>query len=230
MFVQAALTNPYQILLSTIVRDSGMRVYKTVSERMRQIEKALDELKDSKVISEWKSDPQKEKNKILDVLYSLYMSDEFVADAKKANKFTNMRLGSPESEVEVYDVDELRREMELPIYRLSKTVINNLIGNIGNKEDFDKVSNGLEAAKQYLQTKKIENPAAAVRNAIKEGWLPKKKKEDDLLQQTTDMKIIDGERDCTKLARKEAQENRMWQHIRKKLETEFKVENWEMWL
>jgi hypothetical protein len=42
---------------------------------------------------------------------------------------------------------------------LSKTVINNLIGNIGNKEDFDKVSNGLEAAKQYLQTKKIENPA-----------------------------------------------------------------------
>jgi hypothetical protein len=127
MFVQAALTNPYQILLSTIVRDSGMRVYKTVSERMRQIEKALNELKDNKVISEWKSDPQKEKNKILDVLYSLYMSDEFVADAKKANKFTNMRLESPESEAEVYDVDELRREMELQIYHLSKTVINNLI-------------------------------------------------------------------------------------------------------
>lgn len=230
MFVQATLVNPYQILLSTIVRDSGMRVYKTVSERMRQIEKALNELKDNKVISEWKSDPQKEKNKILDVLYSLYMSDEFVADAKKANKFTNMRLESPDSEVEVYDVDELRREMELPIYRLSKTVINNLIGNIGNKEDFDKVSNSLEAAKQYLQTKKIENPAAAVRQSIKEGWLPKKKKDDDLLQQTTDMKIVDVERESKKLARKEAQENPIWPKIRKKLETEFKGENWDKWL
>jgi len=230
MFVQATLVNPYQILLSTIVRDSGMRVYKTVSERMRQIEKALNELKDNKVISEWKSNPQKEKNKILDVLYSLYMSDEFVADAKKANKFTNMRLGSPESEVEVYDVDELRREMELPIYLLSKTVINNLIGNIGNKEDFDKVSVGLEAAKQYLQTKKVENPAAAVRKAIREGWIPPKKKEDDLLQQTIDMKIIDSEKESKKLARKEAQENPVWPKIRKKLETDFGAENWDKWL
>ncbi len=230
MFVQAALTNPYQILLSTIVRDSGMRVYKTVSERMRQIEKALDELKENKVISEWKSDLQKEKNKILDVLYSLYMSDEFVADAKKANKFTNMRLESPESEVEVYDVDELRREMELPIYRLSKTVINNLIANIGNKEDFDKVSNGLEAAKQYLQTKKIENPAAAVRNAIKEGWLPKKKKDEDLFQQNADIKIIEGAKQAKKLVLKEAQANPIWPKIRKKLESEFDAENWDKWL
>jgi hypothetical protein len=231
MFVQAALTNPYQILLSTIVRDSGMRVYKTVSERMRQIEKALDELKENKVISEWKSDLQKEKNKILDVLYSLYMSDEFVADAKKANKFTNMRLESPESEAEVYDVDELRREMELPIYRLSKTVINNLIANIGNKEDFDKVSNGLEAAKQYLQTKKIENPAAAVRNAIKEGWLPKKKKEeDDLLKQSADMKIIESDKKSRELARKESQENPIWLKIRAKLEAEFDEDNWDKWL
>ena len=230
MFVQATLVNPYQILLSTIIRDSGMRVYKTVSERMRQIEKALNELKDNKVISEWKSDPQREKNKILDVLYSLYMSDEFVADAKKANKFTNMRLESPDSEAEVYDVDELRREMELPIYGLSKTVINNLIGNIGNKEDFDKVSVGLEAAKQYLQTKKVENPAAAVRKSIREGWIPPKKKEDDLLKQTADMKIIDGERESKKLARKESQENPIWPKIRKKLETEFKGENWDKWL
>lgn len=230
MFVQAALTNPYQILLSTIVRDSGMRVYKTVSERMRQIEKALNELKENKVISEWKSDLQKEKNKILDVLYSLYMSDEFIADAKKANKFTNMRLQSPESEVEIYDVDELRREMELPLYRLSKTVINNLIGNIGNKEDFDKVSNGLEAAKQYLQTKKIENPAAVVRNAIKEGWLPKKKKEEDLFDQNAGTKIIQGEKQSKKIISKDSQENPIWLKIRKKFKTEFDVENWEKWL
>lgn len=230
MFVQATLTNPYQILLSTIVRDSGMRVYKTVSERKRQIERALNELKESKIISEWKSDLQKEKNKILDVLYSLYMSNEFVADAKKANKFTNMRLESPELEAEVYDVDELRREMELPIYRLSKTIINNLIGNIGNKEDFDKVSNGLEAAKQYFQTKKIENPAAAVRNAIKEGWLPKKKNTDDLPKQATDMKVIEAENQNKKLAHKEARESPIWPKIRKKFETEFKGEGWDKWL
>jgi hypothetical protein len=232
MFVQAALSNPYQILLSTIVRDSGMKVYKTISERIRQIEKALDELKKSRVISEWKSDIQKDKNKILDVLYSLYMSDEFVADAKKANKFTNMRLSSSsEIKPDFYNVDELREEMESPIYCLSKTVINNLVENIRNKEDFDKVSNGLEAAKQYLQTKKIDNPAAVVRKAIKEGWIVKPSKEYDLFLNKsnnilkTDKTRSQKDEESLKLL----QQDPIFLKIKKELKNKLNKEDQEKW-
>ncbi|NBV07287.1 MAG: hypothetical protein EBS06_08675 [Proteobacteria bacterium] len=231
IFTQAAPTNPYPILLSTIVRDSGMKEYKTVSERIRQIEKALEELRTNKVISKWVANPKKEKNRILDMAYLLYMSDEFVSDAIKANQFTNKRLGSGDSEVEVYDVDELRREMEKPIYRLSKTVINNLIENISNKWEFDKVSNGLEAVRQYLQTKKVENPAAAVRKAIKEGWVPpKKEKEDDLVARAIDAKTIEHEKQSKKLAQREIQESSIWLEIRKKIKSEFNSEDWNTWL
>jgi len=228
-FTQAEITNPYKILLSTIVRDSGMRVYKTISERIRQVEKALDELKDNNVISEWQSNHKKENNKIIDVLYLLYMSDGFIADAKKASTFTNMRLDSDEEMVEQGDIDELRKEIEKPIYRLSKTVINNLIENINSKEEFDKILNALEAVKQYLQTKKIENPAAAVRNAIKEGWLPKKKDE-DLFQHAADLKLVKDDEERKVLDRTKAQNSPVWAKFKNSLKTEFDKETWDMWL
>lgn len=177
MFVQATPTNPYSILLSTIVRDSGMKSYKTTSEIIRQVEKALNQLKEFKVVSKWEKQPHKEKNKILDVLYSLYMSDKFVADAKKANRFTNMRLESDaDIEDDNYSLDNLRDKLENQKYSLSKTVINNLIAGIKNRRDYEQISNGFDAAVQYIEDKKIENTAAVIRKAIKEGWIPSKKK------------------------------------------------------
>ena len=227
MFIQADLKNPYKILLSTIVRDSGMKIYKTISERIRQIEKALNELKNSKVIAKWESEIQKDKNKILDVLYCLFTSDEFVADAKKANKVTNMRLEVSDSESKTYDIDLLRQEMEKPVYRLSKTVINNLIANITDQEEFNNISHGLEAAKQYLQTKKIDNPAAVVRKAIKEGWLPKKTKESDLFSSGHDTEAAENEEQSKKLAHKKLQHDPIWLKIRERIKSEFDNKNWD---
>ena len=159
------------------------------------------------------------------------MSNEFVADAKKANKVTNMRLQGNDPEVEIYDIDELRKEMEKPIYRLSKTVINNLIENISNKKEFDNVSTGLEAAKQYIQTSKVDNPAAAVRKAIKQGWLPPtKEKEGDLFSSGSNMKEIESEKQKKKQFQQELQGNPIWLKIREKIKSEFATKEWHDWL
>jgi len=51
------------------------------------------------------------------------MSESFVFDTKKANRLTNQRL---ENEIEgsSFNIDELRSEIEKPIYGLTKTIVN----------------------------------------------------------------------------------------------------------
>ncbi len=174
MFSQATINNPYQIKLSTIVRDSGMKSYKTISERARQIEKALEELTENKIIFRFDSNPDKEKNKILDVLYSLYVTEEFVADAKKANKVANLRLSGSEGIKEALDLERLRNEIEKPIYGLSKTFINNLLEKIITTKEYDEISDSLLAAKEWIEkcvaNRKDVNKGATTKSAIKEGW------------------------------------------------------------
>lgn len=244
MFVQATLANPYTILLSTIIRDSGMKSYKTISERIRQVEKALDELKDNNVIAKWDVEKIKEKNKILDAKYFLYMSDKFVADAKKANSITNMRLedSQQDSEDEVYNLEDLRSRLENSEYGLSKTVINNLIENINNRQAYDRVEKGFEAAIDYIN-KKIEknqsfdNPAAAIVKAIKENWNPPKKQKESSSSSNVFLdkvsakpyKII-GEGDEDKLKKiKDNESNKTWKAIKKELKKELKKEDWQTW-
>lgn len=235
IFTQAALTKPFNILLSTIVRDSGMKSYKTISERMRQVSKALNELKNNDVLSDWKvsTDNYKQKNKILDALYLLYVSESFVDDAKKATKFTNMRLVHGDFENnESYDEDALREELEHPIYRLSKTVINGIIAKISNIDDFNRVSRNLAAAKNYIVKKKIDNPAAAVQKAIREDWLPPKE-EDMILDEVKKIEIKNLEQkerqQTNEEDRKKLQEDPSWIKVRKKIKQEYGEKEWNKW-
>lgn len=232
IFTQAAPTNPYGILLSTIVRDSGMKVYKTISERIRQVERSLKELEDNKLISKWEADVRKEKNKILDVYYLIYMSKEFIDDAKRASWFTNRLDNDHQLEDKTYDIYELREEIEDPIYSLSKTVINNIIENINTKEDFNQVSNALEAVKKYIKSKKISNPAAAVKKAIKEGWIVPQKtvKEQDLFSDSNSEQGDSNNMKVLTPVKKESQDNPTWLKIRKAIQSEFDKEDWEKWL
>ena len=88
VFTQATERNPYTIKLSTIVTNSGMKSYKNISDTIKQVTKALDELIKCQTVANYKMDVQKEKNKILDVLFSLFMSEQFVTDITKANKLS----------------------------------------------------------------------------------------------------------------------------------------------
>lgn len=235
IFTQAALTKPYNILLSTVVRDSGMKNYKTISERMRQVDKALNELKNNDVLSDWKVDTSgyKQKNKILDALYLLYVSETFVADAKKATKFTNIRLENSEEEDEEFDIDVLRKELESSVYRLSKTIINGIISKISTKEDFDRILGNLAAAKDYINKKDINNPAAVVKKSIQEDWVPSDTgdlfdKPDNSVQKSTEE--ISKEKEEKQKARKLLQSNSIWVKIKHRMEKEFDQETRKKWL
>ena len=235
MFLQATITNPYEIKLSTIVRDSGMKEYKTISERARQVEKSLNELMKPEVniISKWKKAIENEKNKILDVKYSLYMSESFVSDTKKANRLTNDRLDN-EIEVASYNIDELRIEIEKPIYGLTKTIINSTLNKIKNKNDFDNVASSLEAVKEYIEIKKQKKEEviniAITKIALRENWKPKNKfKQKDLFEDKGEKILIKSP--AEKLEEYQKLKNdpiiiNIFSHLEKK----FAGDEWNKWL
>ena len=239
LFSQATVNNPYRIKLSTIIRDSGMKEYKTIYDRRRQVEKALNELKKFNVISEWVAELDKEKNKILDVLYSLSMSEEFVADAKKANKITNLKLENGNEEKGVFDLELLRKEIERSIYGYTKTMINNFLLKIHTKDEYDVAVAALEAAKQYIMLKKSKgeqiNAAAITKSAIRDGWVPKVDVEEfGATKSPTDTKkelenLEDKKRKVGEM-HKSLQTDPMWVEIRSKIQSKFVGEPWDKWL
>ena len=240
LFSQADINNPYRIKLSTIVRDSGMKAYKTISERRRQVEKALDELQKHRMIMSWSPEPDREKNKILDVLYSILMSEEFVADAKKANKLTNLRLENNSDEKEAFDVETLRKEIESPIYSFTKTMINNCLSKINTKEQYDKITKALEAAKEYMQDLKQKKPdqpinrAAITKSAITQGWNPKGDSAQEELILVVEKSPEEIEKKNKEIENKIKshellQKNSDWLKIQKRIKQKLGDENWEKW-
>jgi hypothetical protein len=235
MFLQATITNPYEIKLSTIVRDSGMKEYKTISERARQVEKSLNELMKPEVniISKWKKAIENEKNKILDVKYSLYMSESFVSDTKKANRLTNDRLDN-EIEVASYNIDELRIEIEKPIYGLTKTIINSTLNKIKNKNDFDNVVSSLEAVKEYIEIKKQKKEEviniAITKIALRENWKPKNKfKQKDLFEDKGEKILIKSPAEKLEEYQK-LKNDPIIINIFSHLERKFAGDEWNKWL
>lgn len=85
-YVQASMLHPYSISLSTILRDSGAYQAPRGSNRPREVETALDELKAKQVVMEWKKTEKRgARNKIIDITYTLYPDFSFVDEVKKAN-------------------------------------------------------------------------------------------------------------------------------------------------
>ena len=79
--------NHYDLLMSTIIRDSGLANSKRTNDNIKVIECALKELIAMEVIYEFDKDVRRgQRNKINDILYVLHPTREFVDEMKKANK------------------------------------------------------------------------------------------------------------------------------------------------
>jgi hypothetical protein len=86
-FTNAELLRPYHLLLSTIVRDSGLVNSQRANDRVRVVERALAELQGKGVLYGFEKEERRGKrNKLLDILYTLRPSMEFVSEMKRANK------------------------------------------------------------------------------------------------------------------------------------------------
>ena len=87
-YTQASLTQPYHIMLSTIIRDFGLAEYDRPSLNFRQAVKALEEMKSKNIIIGYqieKSHDVKSRNKLIDAKFIISPHPFFAGEIKKAN-------------------------------------------------------------------------------------------------------------------------------------------------
>jgi hypothetical protein len=184
-FIQASASNPYTIKLTTVVRDSGMNQSQRLSDASKQVTKSLNELVQKKVFLKYDFDrilDVQKKNKLADIVYSIWLSDSFCKDVKKAN-YRNQLIDDKEEQGELLDFhNELEKEMQNEIFKLSSSSIKSMLKNVTDKEDFESTMLALAAAKEVIEeytAKNIKhNAVALVKVALKEKWFPKFQEEE----------------------------------------------------
>ena len=87
-FIQASTSTSYDVKLSTIVINSGMKAYKQITSTREQIIKSLEELTKDEVVGKYTFTNLKEgqrKNQITDVMFFISPHASFIQDVVKAN-------------------------------------------------------------------------------------------------------------------------------------------------
>jgi hypothetical protein len=87
-YTQASLTDPYHLLLTTMIRDFGLTKQTQLRNNQIEVEKALQEMKEKNVVINFQSDKVIEnaaRTRLIDVKFSIQPHPFFVSDIKKAN-------------------------------------------------------------------------------------------------------------------------------------------------
>ena len=88
-YPQASFSNPYHIMLSTIIRDFGLTEYAQLRDNLRDVQTALDEMKEKEIIMSYqiqKTLDSKRRNKLVDAKFVLTPDARFISEIIKANK------------------------------------------------------------------------------------------------------------------------------------------------
>jgi hypothetical protein len=88
-FTQADYTNSYNILVSTVIRDSGMRAYPQMRDNIRQTQEALEEMCEKEVLRSFHIEKMlggKRGRKLIDAKAVLFPHHNFVREMKLFNK------------------------------------------------------------------------------------------------------------------------------------------------
>lgn len=88
-YLQASFTNPYHLLLSTIIRDFGLTQYTQLRDNLRDIQIALDEMIEKEVILSYKVEKVLENSKrakLLDAKFVLIPDSSFINEIIGANR------------------------------------------------------------------------------------------------------------------------------------------------
>ncbi len=108
-YIQANITQPYHIMLSTIVRDFGLAEYQRPSLNLRQVIKALDEMKAKDILLSYKVENTHDgqnRNKIIDAKFILTPHPYFANEIKKANARAGRIRQASEQEAKVLQNDK----------------------------------------------------------------------------------------------------------------------------
>ena len=88
-YVQASVANPYHVLLSTIIRDFGLTQYTQLRDNLRDVQIAVEEMIEKKVILSYKIEKiieNSKRAKLLDVKFILTPDPTFTGEIIGANK------------------------------------------------------------------------------------------------------------------------------------------------
>lgn len=223
-FIQAGVDNPYKIKLSTIVRDSGMKRYNKNSDSIRQISKAMDEIQNDGTLIKYEVDKQFEGRGIVDAIFELYVSEEFVSDVKKANQLSRRIKPIEQGLI----IDDVRTEIQKPIYNLSQKEIEEFLDNIKTQKEKERFMNALMATQECIIRNKDYNPSATLKKAIKDKWSPTSKYNSN----QSNLKLVNpsDEKSEKEIDIKLDNQNKVWKKIDKILKKKFTKEIYDQWL
>lgn len=89
-YINASHLDPYEVLFSSIQRDSGLLTYARTNDNLRALEDALNELVAKSVLLRWeRTDERRKGRKIVDIKYRLNAHSNFIGDVKAANARLN---------------------------------------------------------------------------------------------------------------------------------------------
>jgi len=86
LYTQAAWNNSYSIMLTTIIRDSGIKRYEKLKDNLYEVRKSFDEMIQKNVLSVVKEEKRFFGRKIIDVKFTLKPGYSFIRDTIRANK------------------------------------------------------------------------------------------------------------------------------------------------
>jgi hypothetical protein len=84
-YTQASITDPYHIKYSSIRRDSGLLHHSRQSVHIKQIDAALNELIDKRVLLSFKKDVRKKGRAVTEIVYTMLPTSTFQEEIKTAN-------------------------------------------------------------------------------------------------------------------------------------------------
>jgi hypothetical protein len=88
-YTQASVSNPYHILLTTIVRDFGLTAYSQLRDNLRDVRNALDEMCEKDVLLEYKIErttDTNQRNKLIEAKFILLPHPNFISEVAWANR------------------------------------------------------------------------------------------------------------------------------------------------
>ncbi len=88
-YIQASVTQPYGINLSTIIRDFGLTAYERLSHNLRDVETALEEMRSKDVILSYKIEKTlntEQRNKMMEARIIITPHPKFAGEVMQGNK------------------------------------------------------------------------------------------------------------------------------------------------
>ena len=189
MFLNAKIEIPYNILLSTIIRDSGMTEYKQLRDARKQVISCLEEMIKVGSIDRYEIKTifdEKKQNKIKDVKFLLYVSQSFYDDIrlnflakkdaqeikrirnKKNEKYNSIQESenSGETTVETDINDPIKSEITniLTYLNIPSKDINKILSSKKNQNNLEQVKTNILTAQNYIEKKQKNNEKGECNN------------------------------------------------------------------